>query len=154
MSAHLVGFVWWLNEVTYVRFLDKFLAHDKHRWGFPAGPMVKIQPTMQETWVWSLGWEIPRRRAWQPTLVSLLGEFQGQRSLAGSSPWGHKESDTNDATEHSRMQAWAIFCYYLFLEWDLPNWEICQKLFRLLFLEEKKLSGCLGNNFIMIFSLW
>ena len=27
-------------------------------------------------------------------LVSLPGESDGQRSLAGYSPWGHKESDT------------------------------------------------------------
>ena len=25
---------------------------------------------------------------WQPTLVFVLGEFRGQRSLAGHSPWG------------------------------------------------------------------
>ena len=30
----------------------------------------------------------------QPTLIFLPGEFHGQRSLAGYSPWGHKESDT------------------------------------------------------------
>ena len=29
----------------------------------------------------------------QPTPVFLPGEFHGQRSLAGYSPWGHKESD-------------------------------------------------------------
>ena len=29
-----------------------------------------------------------------PTLVFLPGEFHRQRSLAGYSPWGHKESDT------------------------------------------------------------
>ena len=34
------------------------------------------------------------RRAWQPTPVFLLGESHGQRSLAGYSPWGLKESDT------------------------------------------------------------
>jgi len=33
-------------------------------------------------------------REWQPTPVFLSGEFHGQRSLAGYSPWGHKESDT------------------------------------------------------------
>ena len=27
---------------------------------------------------------------WQPTPVFLPGEFHGQRSLAGYSPWGHK----------------------------------------------------------------
>ena len=48
---------------------------------------------MQETWVQSLGWEDPRRREWQPTLVFLPGESHGQRSLVGYSPWGHKELD-------------------------------------------------------------
>ena len=43
-----------------------------------------------------LGQEDPWRREWQPTLVFLLGEFHGQRSLAGYSPWGHKESDTTE----------------------------------------------------------
>ena len=31
--------------------------------------------------------------AWQPTPVFLPGESHGQRSLAGYSPWGHKELD-------------------------------------------------------------
>ena len=38
----------------------------------------------------------PWRRAWQPTPVFLPGEFQGQRSLAGYSPWGCKESDMTE----------------------------------------------------------
>ena len=42
------------------------------------------------------GWEDPRRRAWQPTPVFLPGEVHRQRSLAGYSPWGHKESDTTE----------------------------------------------------------
>ena len=35
----------------------------------------------------SLVGKIPWRRAWKPTPVSLLGEFHGQRSLAGYSTW-------------------------------------------------------------------
>ena len=42
--------------------------------------------------------KIPQRRAWPPTLVFLPGESHGQRSLAGYSPEGHKESDTTEAT--------------------------------------------------------
>ena len=38
--------------------------------------------------------KIPWRREWLPTPVFLPGEFHGQRSLAGYSPWGPKESDT------------------------------------------------------------
>ena len=33
--------------------------------------------------------KIPWRRAWQPTPVFLAGEFYGQRTLVGYSPWGH-----------------------------------------------------------------
>ena len=44
--------------------------------------------------------KIPWRRAWQPTPVFLPGEFHGQRSLAGYSPWDHRESDRTEATWH------------------------------------------------------
>ena len=44
--------------------------------------------------------KIPWRRQWQPTLIFLPGESHEQRSLAGYSPWGHKELDT---TEHTHL---------------------------------------------------
>ena len=40
--------------------------------------------------------QIPWRRKWQPTSVLLPGKSHGQRSLAGCSPWGCKESDTTE----------------------------------------------------------
>ena len=40
--------------------------------------------------------KIPWSRKWQPTPVFLLGKFHGQRSLAGYSPWGCKESDPTE----------------------------------------------------------
>ena len=46
--------------------------------------------------------KIPWRRKRQPALVFLLGEFHGQRSLVGYSPWGHRELDTN---QHERARA-------------------------------------------------
>ena len=57
---------------------------------------LKCLPAMWETWVQSLGREIPRRRKWQPTPVFLPGESHGQRSLVGYSPWGRKESDMTE----------------------------------------------------------
>ena len=46
--------------------------------------------------------KISLRRAWQPTPVFLPGEFLGQRSLVGYSPWGLKELDTTEATQHTQ----------------------------------------------------
>ena len=40
-------------------------------------------------------------REWQPTPVFSPGEFHGQRSLAGCSPWGRTEVDTTEETEHT-----------------------------------------------------
>ena len=40
---------------------------------------------------------------WQPTPVLLSGESHGQRSLAGCSPWGRRESDTIEVTEQERV---------------------------------------------------
>ena len=57
-------------------------------------PVVKTllgQPGF-DPWVGKFLW----RREGQSTLVFLPGEFHGQRSLAGYSPWGHKELDTTE----------------------------------------------------------
>ena len=43
-----------------------------------------------------LGQDDPWRRAWKPAALFLPGESHGQRSLAGYSPWGCKESDTTE----------------------------------------------------------
>ena len=58
--------------------------------------MVKNPPAMWETGVRSLGWEDPLEEGMQPTLVFLPGEAHGQWSLAGYSPWGHKELDMTE----------------------------------------------------------
>ena len=47
---------------------------------------------------------MPWRRKWQLTQVSLPGKSHGQRSLAGYSPWGHKELGQDLATK--RRQIW------------------------------------------------
>ena len=62
---------------------------------------VKNLPVMQDIWVQSLSQEdplekIPWRREWLPTLVFLPGEFHGQRSLAGYSPLGPRETDSTE----------------------------------------------------------
>ena len=42
--------------------------------------------------------KIPWTREWQPTPVFSPGKSHGQRSLAGYSAWGHKESDMTERT--------------------------------------------------------
>ena len=66
--AESKGLCWWL------RWLKICLQCKRH--GF--NPWVR---------------KIPWRREWQPIPVFLPGKCHRQRSLAGYSPWGHKESD-------------------------------------------------------------
>ena len=67
--------------------------------------MVKNLPALQETRVRSLGRQkSPGEKGHgSPLQSSCLENLHGQRSLAGYSPWGHKESDTTEslsATQH------------------------------------------------------
>ena len=50
--------------------------------------MIKNLPALQKTRVQSLDGDDPLEKKWVPTPVFLPGEFHGQRSLAGYSPWG------------------------------------------------------------------
>ena len=62
--------------------------------GLPGGSAVKNSPVIQETWETqapSLGSEDPLEKEMATHSVFLPGKSHGQRSLAGYSPWVHKE---------------------------------------------------------------
>ena len=64
----------------------------KHYWVSWTSLMVqtvKRLPTMQETWVQSLGWEDLLEK-------EMATHTHGWRSMVGYSPWGHKESDMTE----------------------------------------------------------
>ena len=57
-----------------------------------------FQPLCNEAW----------RRTWQPTPVFSPGESHGRRSLAGYSPWGHRESDTTELQNNKTSQTKSV----------------------------------------------
>ena len=71
------------------------LNHTVIQWPALVAQLVKNVPTMWETWVRALGQEDPLEEI-MATPVFLPGEFHGQRSLAGYSPWGREELDTTE----------------------------------------------------------
>ena len=72
--------------------------------------MVKNLPAMQETPVQSLAQEDPLEKgmATNSSILALENSSHGQRSLAGYSPLGHKESDTTEQLTHT-VEAHHIF---------------------------------------------
>ena len=66
-----------------------------------------------DSWVGKTPW----RKAWKPTSIFFLGESKGQRSLAGYSPWGCKDSDmtwwlnnSNSNPRYSPLEKQSIVC--------------------------------------------
>ena len=62
--------------------------------------------------VQSLGWEDPLEEGLATHSSVLAWRIHGQRSLVGYSPWGHKESDTTEATEHKGMDQYRLRCIF------------------------------------------
>ena len=86
----------------WIMFLE--FNFNKKRESFPGGSVVKNPPAMQGPGFHSWVRKIPWRKQWLPILTFLPGEFHGQMSLAGSSPWGHKQSDTTEwLSDHTFM---------------------------------------------------
>ena len=56
-------------------------------------------------WVQTLGQEDPLEEEMATHSSILAWRIHGQRSLAGYSSWGHKESDTTEGTEQTLTQA-------------------------------------------------
>ena len=65
--------------------------------GFLSGTCPQCRRHRFHPWVRQIPW----RGKQQPAPGFLPGESHGQRSLAGYSPRGHKESDTTEATTHA-----------------------------------------------------
>ena len=84
--------VLWRNKTSRI-YRDTY----KRRGFFGASgkePICQCRRCWFDPWVRKILW----RRKWQPTPVFLFGESHGQRSLAGYSPWGCKESDTTEVS--------------------------------------------------------
>ena len=82
-------------------FLSSFLSHifwnTQFVWGLPwwvGGKESTCQCRRREFDPWVR--KIPWRRKWQPSPIFLPEKSCRQRSLAGYSPWGLRESDTTE----------------------------------------------------------
>ena len=83
----------WSQMLCFPMKRETFVIHLPSLYkGLPGGASGKESPCQGRRCGFNL-WvgKIPWRRAWQPTLVFLPRESHGQGTLAGYSPWSHKE---------------------------------------------------------------
>ena len=76
--------------------------------GFPGSKVVKNPPVKAEDTgdeIRSLGQEDPLEQERATHSIILAWKVHGQRSLAGYSPWGCKDSDS---TEHACIHSWTL----------------------------------------------
>ena len=87
-------FPWYIYEIRGPSGLWRMQVHSKDK-GFPGGSKCKesICNAGDLGSIPSSGWSHGEENG-LPTPVFSPGEFHGQRSVVGYSPWGHKESDT------------------------------------------------------------
>ena len=115
-GGRVTGCCW--NFISFGQEINRFSAATLWQAHLPLSSLVaqrsKRLPAMQETSVWSQGWEDPLRRKWQPTPVFLPGESYGRRSLVGYSPRGRKESDT---TERLHFLSFSCVAGRFFASW-------------------------------------
>ena len=101
----------WLRKTFIFHSQDETWATLR---GFPGGANGTESPCQGRRckrcgfnpWVENIPW----RRAWQPTPVSLPGESHGQRSLTGCSPLGGKESHTTEVTQQQQQPPEGQIC--------------------------------------------
>ena len=115
-----------LPLLTFGIFCKQLLQQDNDPLyhGFPTGASDKESSCQCrrhrrlgfDPWVGKIIW----RRKWQPTLVFLPGEFHGQRSPVGYSPWGHKELDMSEQTR-SHSHTHVIVCFELWTHFFLSE---------------------------------
>ena len=85
----------------------------QYSWASLVAQLVKNPPTMQETWVRSLGWDDPLERERIPIPVFWPGEFHGLYS-----PWSHKQSDMTERLSLSSLMRSVLFLSPLY-RWGL-----------------------------------
>ena len=124
ITPALFLWLWALMSLSYMAFITHYLYYFSPlpvapNTAFPCGGQAAYLLTWQPLWqshlvLWCTGNEpacqctrrglgpwvgkTPWRRKWKPTPLFLTGKSHGQRSLAGYSPWGRKESDTIEHT--------------------------------------------------------
>ena len=94
--------VFWPGEFYTVHEVTKTQTwlSDFHSltWASPVAQLVKNPLAMRETWVQSLDWEDPLEKGKATDSIFWPGEFHGLYS-----PWGSKESDTDERLSLHRM---------------------------------------------------
>ena len=96
-SQEVYSTEFWLLECFHLALTSRELSESG---GASVKNLLPMQET-QETRFCSCVRKMPWRRKRQPTPVFLTGKSHEQRSLAGYSPWGHR-----DMTEHTHTHNW------------------------------------------------
>ena len=111
-----LGFIliWAHKTTTCCSFLILMRIWIDLFYSFPGGSVVKnLSANAGATKIHGFDpWvrKIPWRRKWQPLPLFLPGKSQGQRSLAGCSPWGSQKVGHDRAPEHTHTSSHRARC--------------------------------------------
>ena len=115
----------WLNLLAVQGTLKSLFQHHNSKTSIPqhwtffgaslVAQTVKRLPTMQETWVPSLGWEDSLEKEMATHSTILAWKIPWTEEPGRGSPWGRKESDTTERLHfqlslqsNSHIQTWPL----------------------------------------------
>ena len=131
-ATHYLNMCWWLKDyisqhtlVQISRLWPLKANHEPrtsvfditgHNWGFPGGSDAKESDllTMQETWVWYLGWEDPLEKAMATHANILAWKISWTEEPGGLQSMGSQRVGHDWATEHTHTD-WAQRPLFLFI---------------------------------------
>ena len=118
--SHMSGIMWhlsfslWFTSLRMIIFSCIHVVADGISGSFSWLSSIPVWPprwpqwwrnhlSVQETQVWSVDCEDPRRRKWQSAPVFLPGKSHRQRSLTGYSSWGCKRVRRDWASKQQQL---------------------------------------------------
>ena len=112
MGTPTLCLAWRKTCTTFICFVSLF-NREYSCFGFPRWlsgkeSLRQCRTCRFDPWVWKIPW----RRKWQPAPVFLCGKSHGQRSLAGYSPRGHRETDLTECAHRRMHSCFKMLCWF------------------------------------------
>ena len=113
----------WYNQMVPLKNFIMISSYETIR-GFPGGSVVKNLPVMQETWVWSLGWEDPLSKRMATHLSILAWKTTWTEEPGGIWSMGSQKSQTRLTFFHSLWNSTIPFSknFFWIVRLDLSDW--------------------------------
>ena len=120
-----------LSKITKLQWKFSMFYIYKHTYmGFPSGSAIKNLPAMQETWVWSLGWEDPLEKGMETHSSVLVREIPWTEESGGLQSMDlqkltHDWSNWACINIYIHIYICTYMCVYVYIHTKVNVYKLC-----------------------------